>query len=37
VVADMVVAQHEGPGAYKVELVNGHVEETRYGVGSNFS
>ena len=37
VVADMVVAQHEGPGAYKVELVNGHVEEARYGVGSNFS
>jgi peptidase E len=37
VVADSTVSSHEGPAAYKVELVNGEVHETRYGVGTSFS
>jgi peptidase E len=36
VVADMAVAPGEGPGAYRVELVDGVVRETRVEVGSNF-
>jgi peptidase E len=34
VVADLVVDPDEGPAAYKVELVDGDVVETRFGVGS---
>jgi peptidase E len=37
VVADTALRSDEGPAAYKVELVNGEVRETRYGVGTNFS
>jgi hypothetical protein len=37
VVADMATPRDEGPAAYKVELIDGEVRETRYGVGSNFS
>jgi hypothetical protein len=37
VVADSAMASDTGPAAYKVELVNGEVVETRYGVGTNFS
>ena len=37
VVADSPTARDEGPAAYKVELVDGEVIETRYGVGDNFS
>jgi peptidase E len=37
VVADTAMASDTGPAAYRVELVNGEVVETRYGVGTNFS
>jgi peptidase E len=37
VVADSAVDRTTGPAAYKVELVNGAVMETRIGVGENFS
>jgi peptidase E len=37
VVADLDVDPDDGPAAYKVELVNGEVVETRYGVGRNFT
>ncbi len=37
VVADLEVDPVSGPGAYRVELVNGEVEETRVGVGGRFS
>lgn len=36
VVADMTVSQEAGPGAYRIELIDGQVVETRYGVGSTF-
>ena len=35
-VADPVVDPASGPGAYEVELVNGAIVETRFGVGSSF-
>jgi len=37
VVADTPLSRDEGPAAYRVELVNGDVVETRYGVGTSFS
>jgi len=37
VVADSEVDANTGPAAYKVELVNGEVVETRYGVGTSFA
>lgn len=37
VVADAPTDPHTGAGAYKVELVDGKVVETRFGVGSNFA
>ena len=37
VVADRASDPESGPAAYKVELVDGSVVETRYGVGSNFA
>ncbi|MGA2432777.1 MAG: peptidase E [Acidimicrobiales bacterium] len=37
VVADTPFSRDEGPAAYRVELVNGDVVETRYGVGTSFS
>ena len=37
VVADAPVDPDTGPGAYKVELVDGEIIETRYGVGSHFN
>jgi peptidase E len=37
VVADSAVDPTTGPAAYKVELVNGAVVETRVGVGEHFS
>lgn len=37
VVADIAVPPHEGPSAYRIELVNGTVVETRVGVGERFS
>ena len=37
VVADSEVDAATGPGAYKVEFVNGAVVETRFGVGSRLS
>ena len=37
VVADVATPSDSGPAAYKVELVNGEVVETRYGVGTSFS
>jgi peptidase E len=37
VVADLSFSPLDGPGAYKVQLLDGDVVETRYGVGSNFS
>lgn len=36
VVSDAPTDPDNGPAAYKVELVNVDVVETRYGVGSNF-
>jgi peptidase E len=36
VVADVATPSDSGPAAYKVELVNGEVVETRYGVGTSF-
>lgn len=36
VVADAPVSPTEGPAAYKVELVDGAVIETRHGVGRDF-
>jgi peptidase E len=36
VVADAPVDPLTGPAAYKVELVDGEIEETRFGVGSRF-
>jgi peptidase E len=36
VVADVAFEPDSGPGAYKVELVNGAIIETRYGVGQRF-
>jgi peptidase E len=37
VVADVAVDPETGPAAYRVELVNSHIVETRYGVGRNFA
>jgi peptidase E len=37
VVADTKLSALEGPAAYRVELVNGDVVETRVGVGESFS
>ena len=37
VVSDQQVDPETGPAAYRVELVNGHIVETRVGVGSNFN
>ena len=37
VVSDSPVDIDSGPAAYRVELVNGYVVETRFGVGSNLS
>ncbi|NNN00702.1 MAG: peptidase E [Acidimicrobiaceae bacterium] len=37
VVADSAVDPETGPAAYRVELVAGSVQETRTGVGSNFT
>jgi peptidase E len=37
VVADIDVDPASGPAAYRVELKNGEVEETRVGVGGGFS
>jgi peptidase E len=37
VVGDVATPSDSGPAAYKVELVNGEVVETRYGVGTSFS
>lgn len=36
VVADLAVDPHDGPAAYQLELLDGEVVETRYGVGSSF-
>ncbi len=36
VVADSAVDPTAGPAAYKVELVDGAIVETRFGVGSSF-
>jgi hypothetical protein len=36
VVSDFDVDVRHGPGAYRVELVDGDVVETRFGVGENF-
>jgi len=36
VVADSDVNPASGPAAYKVELVDGDIVETRFGVGSSF-
>jgi peptidase E len=36
VVADVDVSPTTGPAAYKVELINGDVVETRYEVGEHF-
>jgi hypothetical protein len=37
VVADTDVDPNSGSAAYRVELVDGEVVETRFGVGSSFS
>ena len=37
VVADTEVSATLGPAAYKVELIDGDVVETRYGVGERFA
>lgn len=37
VVADMAIDPDDGPAAYRVELVDGEIVETRVGVGRNFS
>src|SRR5579863_2500072 len=37
VVADTAVDPLTGPAAYKVELIDGEVVETRFGVGQSFS
>lgn len=37
VVSDTAVSPLDGPAAYRVELVDGGVVETRYGVGSDLS
>jgi peptidase E len=37
VVADMAIDADDGPAAYRVELVDGEIVETRVGVGRNFS
>jgi hypothetical protein len=37
VVADMAIDPDAGPAAYRVELVDGVIVETRVGVGRNFS
>jgi peptidase E len=37
VVADSSLDPATGPAAYKVELVDGQIRETRCGVGSNFA
>jgi peptidase E len=36
VVSDLDVALDTGPGAYRVELVNGEIVETRFAVGSSL-
>ncbi len=36
VVADADVDPSTGAAAYKVELVDGEIVESRYGVGSHF-
>jgi len=36
VVSDTSVDVRSGPGAYRVELKDGDVVETRYGVGQRF-
>jgi len=37
VVADKIVCAVEGPAAYRVEFVDGDVQETRVGVGEQFT
>ena len=37
VVADVSANPESGPGAYRVQLVNGEVVETRVGVGQSFT
>ena len=37
VVSDAAVDPVSGPAAYKVELVDGEIVETRFGVGSHFN
>jgi peptidase E len=37
VVADTAISSFEGPAAYRVELVEGEVVETRVGVGDHFN
>jgi hypothetical protein len=36
VVADLDVDPQNGPAAYRVELVDGAITETRVGVGGSF-
>ena len=36
VVSDIPVDPQSGPAAYKVELLNGEITETRFGFGSSF-
>jgi peptidase E len=36
IVSDAPVDPHTGPAAYKVELIDGDIVETRFGVGSRF-
>jgi hypothetical protein len=37
VVADLDIDPDNGAAAYRVELIDGKIVETRFGVGSNFS
>ena len=37
VVGDFAIDPQTGPAAYRVELVNGDIVETRFGVGRDFS
>lgn len=37
VVGDSLYDTDHGPGAYRVELINGEVVETRFGLGTNLS
>jgi peptidase E len=37
VVADVDISPDTGPAGYKVELIDGEVVETRYGVGQRFA